>query len=226
MARKAWLGALLLAAVAGQPAGAQGPSAASLAGEYCLVGVREVGSCLRLHASGRFEYFLAYGAYDENSEGTWRLDGGEVVLDSPAYDRRATFAFKRLQRGDGDAYGVVVEVGNGRAIAGVDVRPTCDGRTFDAGITQSYAVSVACRAAPQSIALALEMFGVGHQTIDVSGRAGTDKVYVFAFDPGDLGRKRFSGERLRPGDGNALVMIYRDTPIRELEGRPFRYERQ
>jgi hypothetical protein len=226
MSRNSWLGVLFLAAAGWQPAAAQVPTAASLAGEYCLVGVREVGSCLRLHPDGRFEYFLAYGAYDEGSEGTWRLDGGEVVLDSPAYDRRATFSFKRLQRSDSGAYEVVVEAPNGRAIAGIDVRPTCDGRTFDAGITQSYAVPIECRAAPTAIALALEMFGVGHQRIDVAGRAGADKVYVFAFDPGDLGRKRFAGVRLRPSDGNALVMTYRDTPIRELAGRPFRYERQ
>jgi hypothetical protein len=226
MPRRTWLAAVLFAALAGPPAAAQAPSAASLAGEYCLAGVREVGSCLRLSPDGRFEYFLAYGAYDEASEGTWRLDGGEVVLDSPAYDRRATFSFKRLQRGDSGAYEVMVEAPNGRAIAGIDVRPTCDGRTFDAGITQSYAVPIECRAAPQSIALALGMFGLAHQTIDVAGRAGADKVYVFGFDPGDLGRKRFAGVRLRLSDGNALVMTYRDTSIRELEGRPFRYVRQ
>jgi hypothetical protein len=225
MPRSTWLAAALLAALAAEPAAAQAPTAASLPGEYCLEGVREVGSCLLLRPDGRFEYFLSYGAYDEGSEGTWRLEGGEVVLDSPAYDRRATFSFKRLQRSESGAYEVVVEAPNGRAIAGIDVRPTCDGRTFDAGITQSYAVSIACRAAPTAIALALGMFGVGHQRIDVAGRAGADKVYVFAFDPGDLGRKRFAGVRLRPADGTALVMTYRDTPIQELEGRPFRYVR-
>jgi hypothetical protein len=226
MRRSTWLVAFLLTAAAAQPAGAQAPDPASLAGEYCLTGVREVGSCLRLHADGRFEYFLAYGAYDEGSEGTWRLDGGEVVLDSPPYDRRPTFSLKRMQRSDSGAYEVVVEVGSGRAIAGIDVRPTCDGRTFDAGITQSYAVPVECQAAPSSIALGLAMFGLEHQSVDVAAGAGADKVYVFAFDPGDLGRKRFAGVRLRLADGGALVMTYSDTPIRELSGRAFRYVRQ
>ena len=169
MARRAWAVAVLLAAA--QAASAQAPDVAALAGEYCLVGVREVGSCLRLQPDGRFQYFLAYGAYDENSEGTWKLDRGEVVLDSPAYDKPATFAFKRVQRGTGDAYDIIVEAPNGRPIAGVDVRATCDGRTFDAGVTQAQGYSVECHDAPTAIALGLRMFDVAFQTIDVSGRA-------------------------------------------------------
>ena len=225
MPGKSWLAGLLFASVAWPSASAQAPDAASMAGSYCLVGVREVGSCLRLHSNGKFEYFLAYGAYDENSEGTWKLEGGEVVLDSPAYDKRPTFSFRRMQRSDSGAFDVIVESRNGRAIAGISVRVTCDGRTFNAGVTQAQGYSVECRTAPTAIALGLEMFGLAYQTIDVGGRAGADKVYVFEFDPGDLGRKRFTAKRLRPTDGN-LVTTYTDTPIRELDGRPFRYERQ
>ena len=80
-----------------------------------MSGVREVGSCIRLSAGGKFEYFLAYGAYDENSEGTWKLEKGEIVVDSLPYDKRPTFTFKRMQRGDGDGFDVIVE--NARAAA-------------------------------------------------------------------------------------------------------------
>jgi hypothetical protein len=218
--------ALLFAAVALQPARAQDPNAASMVGTYCLVGVREVGSCLTLEAGGRFEYFLAYGAYDEGSEGTWQWQGGEVVLDTPAYERQPTFTLKRLQRGDSDAFDVVVESMAGRPISGISVRATCDGRTVRAGVTGAGGSGLECRTAPTAVSLGLEMYGLAYQTIDVSGRTGTDRVYVFEFDPGDLGRKKFVGHRLRPRDGNALVMIYRDTPIRELDGRPFPYVRQ
>ena len=47
-----------------------------LAGHYYLQGVMEVGSELLLHADGRFEYFLAYGAYDESATGTWKERAG------------------------------------------------------------------------------------------------------------------------------------------------------
>ncbi len=80
------------------PARAQ--DATAVAGTYCLVGVQEVGSCLRLSAGGKFEYFLSYGAYDERSEGTWKLAKGEVIVDSLPYDRRPTFTFKRMQKSD------------------------------------------------------------------------------------------------------------------------------
>ena len=90
--------AVLLALLThGWPTTSPAQEVSDVAGTYCLVGVMEVGSCIKLTRDGKFEYFLAYGAYDEDSEGTWRIDGGQVVLDSPAYDRQATFAFKRTQ---------------------------------------------------------------------------------------------------------------------------------
>ena len=63
---------------------AQAQDAASVAGTYCLTGVMEVGSCIRLSPDRRSEYQLAYGAYDETSAGTWRLTNGALILDSPA----------------------------------------------------------------------------------------------------------------------------------------------
>ncbi len=218
--------ACLLAAAAGSlPKLAHAQDATAVAGTYCLVGVREVGSCVRLSADGQFEYFLAYGAYDENSEGTWRLENGEIIVDSLAYDRRPTFAFKRLQRSDTGAFDVVVENKAGRALSLIDVRVTCDGRTIRAGVTGADGYKVDCASAPTAVSLGLQMYGLAHQTIDVSGRAGVDKVYVFEFDPGDLARKKFLAHRLRLESGGRLVMIYADTPIRELEGRSFAYVR-
>ena len=93
------------------------------------------------------------------------------------------------------------------------------------GVTGADGFKVGCTGAPTQVLLGLGMFGVALQPIDVAGRAGADKTYVFEFDPGDLGRKRFAGQRLTLDSGN-LVMIYADTPIRELSGRSFRYVRQ
>jgi hypothetical protein len=203
---------------------ARAQEASPLFGTYCLVGVMEVGSCIKLGRDGRFEYFLAYGAYDENSEGTWRVEGGEVVLTSPAYDRRAGFAFKRTQSGSADAFDVVVENKGGRALQGVDVGVTCDGRTTRAGVTGG-GIEIDCRSAPTQVLLGLGMYGLALQPIDVADRAGPEKTYVFEFDPGDLGRKKFAAHRLVV-EGDRLLMTYADTPIRELDGHQFRYVRQ
>jgi hypothetical protein len=215
--------AYVLAAAARTASRAQ--AAADVAGSYCLTGVQEVGSCLRLSPDGKFEYFLAYGAYDEAAEGTWRVEKGEVIVTTPAYDKRPTFSFKRMQAGDAGAFDVIVEGKSGGPIAGIDVSVTCDGATKSAGVTQAGGFAVDCKAAPSAIALGLGMFGLAPQTIDVSAHAGADKVYVFGFTPGDLGKKRFAGVPLRI-DGDALEMTYADTPISELQGRPFRYVRQ
>jgi hypothetical protein len=210
------------------PATARAQDINDVAGTYCLVGVMEVGSCIKLTRDGKFEYFLAYGAYDEDSAGTWRIEGGQVVLDSPAYDRQAAFAFKRTQQGEGDGFDIIVESKSGRAMRGIDVSVVCDGRTSRVGVTGAAGFRVDCKEAPTHVLLGLRMYGVASQTIDVSAQAGTEKAYVFEFDTGDLGRKRFAGQRLAldGASGNFLVTTYRDTPIRELDGRTFRYVRQ
>ena len=92
-------------------------------------------------------------------------------------------------------------------------------------MTQADGFSVDCSSAPAAISLGLGMFGVAPQTIDVAAYAAADKVYVFGFTPGDLGKKRFAGVPLRI-NGDALEMTYTDTPISELQGRPFRYIRE
>lgn len=198
---------------------------AAVAGTYCLQGVMEVGSCLRLAPDGKYEYFLSYGAYDETSEGTWRQEGGDIVLDSVAYDRRPAFSFKEMRKSVSDGYDVIVESRAGQPIAGVDTSVTCDGKSTASEITQQSGLTVICAEAPKAVTLGLAMFGVAPQSIDVSAHAGPEKGYVFAFEPGDLGKKKFAGARLKVGT-DALDMTYSDTPIEELSGKPFRYARE
>ena len=83
-----WLRISLLLVIGAvlQPAPVMAQDQTGLVGDYCLTGVMEVGSCIRLSPGGKFEYFLAYGAYDENAQGTWRAEGAAVVLDTPAYE--------------------------------------------------------------------------------------------------------------------------------------------
>jgi hypothetical protein len=214
---------VIAAAVWVSPLGAQDGTAAI--GTYCLSGVREVGSCIRVSPGGKFEYFLAYGAYDENSEGTWSLQKGEIVIDSLPYDKQPTFAFKRMQRGDADGFDVVVENASGRRLTYIDVSVTCDGRTRHAGVTRGEGYKIDCTSAPTVVSLGLRMYGLAPQAINVADRGGGDRVYVFEFDPGDLGRKKFVAHRLRIKTSDVLEMIYADTPIKELEGRPFEYVR-
>ena len=213
----------LAAAISFSQASAQ--DAAAVAGDYCLVGVMEVGSCIGCPPAAGSNTSWPTAPTMKNRKATWKWENGEVVLDSPAYDRRPTFAFKRMQPGDAGTFDVIVETKSGRSLAGIDVGVTCDGATESAGMTQEANFAVRCKSAPTSLALGLRMFDVAPQEINVADRAGSGNVYVFEFDPGDLGRKPFVAHRMRPDGADTLAMIYRGSPISELEGRTFRYVR-
>lgn len=217
---------IAIAATCWPAAIAYAQTAADLEGTHCLTGVREVGSCLRFTADSRFEYFLAYGAYDERSEGHWTINGADVVLDSLPYDKVPKFAFKGYQPAEGQKFDIVVVDKAGRSISGINVGATCDGRSIEVGVTGAGGYKVDCSSAPKDVSLGLEMFGIAYQTIQVSDHPGAENAYVFEFDPGDLGSKRFSGTRLRREGRDALVMTYANTPIRELDGKTLTYERE
>ena len=194
----------------------------SILGTYCLTGVREVGSCFRFSADQRFEYFLSYGAYDEASEGRWRLEGNAVVLESPPYDRKPRFVYKERRAAGGDTFKVVVVSAAGRGLAGVDVRVRCDNAVHE-GYTQQDGYATPCASSPGEVALGFRMAGLAYQVVPVAG-AGGDKALVFEFEPGDLGKKAFAGTRLRR-EGDGLSMIYRSSTVSDLDGRPFTYRR-
>ncbi len=67
---------------------------------------------------------------------------------------------------------------------------------------------------------------VAYQTIKVSAPTGADTAYVFAFDAGGLGNKRFAGTRLKREGADSLVMTYANPAIAELDGKAFTYERE
>lgn len=73
--------ALLIAA----PAMAE--ASKDVVGHYYLQGVRETGSELLLMPDGRFQWYLAYGALDQNADGTWTRKGDVVTLTSKGPDR-------------------------------------------------------------------------------------------------------------------------------------------
>lgn len=65
-----------------QDGSSQSDSAADteLQGHYYLSGIREVGSELILRRDKSYEWFLAYGATDQVSKGTWERVADEIVL--------------------------------------------------------------------------------------------------------------------------------------------------
>ena len=70
----------LIASLCAASAQACAPADASLAGNYGLRGMMEVGSQISLRVDGTFDYMLAYGAADELASGCWSREGDAVVL--------------------------------------------------------------------------------------------------------------------------------------------------
>lgn len=77
-----WL-ALSIAPVAAQTADP------ALAGHYYLSGIRETGSELLLRADGHFEWYLSYGAVDQQADGQWKREGATVLLTANRPDSSA-----------------------------------------------------------------------------------------------------------------------------------------
>ena len=110
-----------------------------------------------------------------------------------------------MQQAEGDAFDIIVESKAGRAMRGIDVSVICDGRTAHAGVTGAVGFKIECAEAPTHVLLGLSMYGVPSQTIEVAAQAGANKAYVFEFDAGDLGRKKFASQRFAIEDGTHLV---------------------
>jgi hypothetical protein len=184
----------------------------ALAGHYYLQGVHEVGSELLLHPDGRFEYFLAYGAYDESATGTWKVQGGRVLLNTAGTATPPRFRLKQGASRPERPLTVEVHDQNGRGLAAIDLVIDYGDNNQETGYTQSYGWQAArTRGLPKAIGLGLKMYNLEPQWFKVTG---TDNYYVFEFNPGDLGRAKFRDTPLTPENGD-LVM--------EREGRKLRY---
>ncbi len=60
----------------------QSVAQATVAGEYYLRGVTEVGSGFLLKPDSTFQFFFSYGALDREGSGTWQLKDKEIILNS------------------------------------------------------------------------------------------------------------------------------------------------
>lgn len=64
----------------------------AVSGHYYLQGVTEVGSELLLRKDGQFRWMLAYGAVDQQAEGSWQMAGQQLELTATA----SSTGFKKL----------------------------------------------------------------------------------------------------------------------------------
>jgi len=211
--RSRWLFAFMLTVVSSAQAPAQAPPA-DLVGTY-NGGQMEVGTGLRLEANGRYEYFLSYGALDEESEGTWSADGDAIVLTSAPFKAPA-FELVGTKPGKGSTLDVTLEVPKGLDIqffSALLVTPDHNATEAQFGDGPLH-IPLTGANHPVQFLLGLEIFDVMSDPYDIPPNPGS---MHFRFVPNELGKVAFDHQRLTR-DG--------DTFLLERFGRTLKYRKE
>jgi hypothetical protein len=189
--------------------------AADMSGHYLLRNVMEVGSELLLNSDGTFEFALAYGAADYSATGTWRTEGGAVILNTTGKDQ-PPFRLLRSAAAKKPGTRVWVLAPGGQPVPRIDVViDTATGkaaaRTSDDGSAEFPE-----KTAARSAVLRVAVYQVQAGPFELNA-AHND--FYFEIDGDALARVPFKDERLTI-DGTTLVMTYYGTD------RAMRYEKQ
>jgi hypothetical protein len=197
------------------PVGAVDAPAA--AGHYYLTGVHEVGSELVLLPDGRFQYFLAYGAYDENATGDWRVQGDVILLNTSGGYTPPRFTLKQSLTKPGQPLTILVQNQAAKGISGIDVWVDYGDTKPETGYTQYYGWKApGPNRNPKAIGLGVKMYNLEAQWFPVAGTG--QNYYIFTFAPGDLGKARFRDQPLR-WDNGALIMERWGQKMRYVRGK-------
>jgi hypothetical protein len=192
-----FLAALLLAAP---------PAHASPVGHYRLRNVHDAASELVLHANGRFEFALAYGALDEEAAGRWRRVGNQILLTTTPKPVPAAFSPAKAERTTQAPLALHVTWPNGRGIPGIDFRVEFDsGAPFADYINndEGWQLDPAETRKPVAVTLALTMYDLVSPRFPIDAAKANDLTFILT--PHDLGHYDFEDTPLDIAPGK-LVM--------------------
>jgi uncharacterized protein len=186
----------------------------NFAGRYYLQNLREVGSELLLRPNGTFEFALAYGAADYSAKGTWRAQGGTVILNSTVGKDAPPFKLVRSTANPEPVIIVRVLGPNGRGIPNIDVllgtsKGPLKARTDSSGDAEFPKADPA-----QTAAFSIRVYELETEPIKISP---LHNEFVFEINGEAITSVSFKDERLTVS-GKALIM--RHWPDREM-----RYEK-
>lgn len=167
---------------------------AALVGQYDG-GQMEIGAGLELRADGHFHYELAYGAIDEQANGTWSVVGDRVLL---ASDPVVPPRFVVVSRAKGE---------RGLLLGHLDFKDGYDQQYFDALITRAdgsvdskqfgiegLAWEFPPASPPRSVRVVNPIYGVAGEPVALDLGAGFD--ITWHFEPNGLGKVDLSATPL------------------------------
>lgn len=176
-------------------------------------GQHEMAAGLELQADGRFRYALSYGALDEEAAGRWTVeDGGVVLTGDPVTPPR--IALVSRASGTPGRLTIALDVPRGTNRQYFDVRLTGAEGADDQQMGEDGADIALTRKQPVRVSIALPMFDLESEQVEIDPRTGAHLSFAFARN--DLGKVAFVRTPLAR-DGDALVL--------ERHGRTLRFRR-
>jgi hypothetical protein len=194
-------------------AGAQSHPA-SLAGHYDGHQM-EMGAELVLKPDGSFQYGLAYGALDEEAEGSWSLSGDHVVLTS-AKVTAPRFVFLGQKPAPAGTLRLSVDAPQGMSLQYFDARLLFAKGDGDGKQLTDDGLSLPFRAddPPTKLLLLLQIYELKSEVVTIDPAKGY--WLSFRFEPHDLGKVDLSATPLTLDKGDLVL---------ERLGRTIRFHR-
>jgi hypothetical protein len=172
----------------------------------------ELATRLVLHADGRFQYGLSYGALDERAQGLWVEKDGAVLLTTDPVPKPPRFAVVRDEPAkDG---GIHVALDNPELLGGFSLTMVVryEGETAPAYVEVDEDGRMPVPAGKTVAALVPDL-PVYPTPLALHPLKPGGRRIVFRFEPNDIGIAAFVGERLAI-EGGALVLRRYDRVIR------------
>jgi len=183
-----------------------------------LVGVYDGGQIelaagLELRADGRFRYGLTYGALDEQAEGSWLIEGDQVLLTTEPAVVAPRFTLTEQKPTQSGALELSVVDPKGRALPNIDIAVAYDEGDPDILQSREEPVAVPLDAArpPRTILLAVPVFDVASEPFAIDPAKGYG--FHFRFEPNGLGTADFKRTPLAIEAG-VLVLPRFDRTLR------------
>lgn len=172
----------------------------------------EIAAGLELKPDGRFRYGLAYGALDEEAEGTWSEQGGHVVLTSDPVTPPRILFLGQQQVAPG-MLRIALEAPQGLtlqlfvATLGFAHGETTGEQLANDGLLRP----IDPQDPPTSVRLSLPMFELSGDQVAIDPARGYG--LHFRFEPNDIGKVDFRATAL-PVDEGDLLLARHDRTIR------------
>jgi hypothetical protein len=204
------LAGLSLSAVAIPSSGVAGQTAPASSSQ--LVGTydghqMEMAVGLKLQADGRFDYGLSYGALDESASGTWRVDGGSVILTSDPVTPPTFVMLEQQPTSDGKTH-LVLDLPKGwsRQVFDAEIG-LADGRFVGGQLSDdSDTILLGPGDRPVSLRLGMAVYQLRSDAFRLDGTAAS-RIHV-RFEQNGLGKVAFAKTPLRIDNGNLLLDRY------------------